>query len=535
MRRSMQSPNGMTPETISSTLTPAEPPKRFSQVARNVMTNWGNFIFSAIVSFFLSPFIVRRLGTSGYGVWTLIVSLTGYMGLLDLGVRGAVTRYVAKHYTRGEHQEVRRIVSSALVIFVSAGALAIIISVVLMLLVMPHFQVPAPYQSTARLVLLITGVNVTVSLIGGVFGGVVIGLQRFDVSNSIEVTNTGLRSLLIVLLLRGGGGIFALAGVQLTFSVLSGLAYAWAAYRLYPELEIRFSAADRQHLAVIFSFSFYSFILQMATSLIYYTDSVVIGAFLPVGAVTFFAIAGNLMNYARAPISSISVTMTPLVSSIEARSDDSELRALTSKACRYATAVMLPVAITFLFRGKPFIAMWMGTEYAELSGQVLSILTIAWLFSAGNAMLSATMFGISKHKALVPAELSEGVCNLGLSLLLVRKMGVVGVAWGTTIPNLGVHLFFWPWYLRRTLGIPITAYVLSTWIRPAAAAMPFAMCTYGVERWFPATSLGVFLLQVVIALPVALIPFWYFVIDSSDRRSLAQNYFPSRLRFLGRI
>ena len=290
---------------------------RIPRAGVNVMSNWGNYVFTAVVSFFLAPFIVGHLGASGYGVWTLMVSLTGYLGLLDMGVRGAVTRYVAKYRAKGEHEEGGRIVSSAFLIFASIGVLAVLTSVGLVLFAIPHFSIPAAYQTQARIVLLVAGVSVAVSLIGGVFEGVIIGLQRFDLSNTVEVLGTGIRSLVVVLVLKGGGGIVALSGIQLAFSVFGCVVYYWVAKRLCPHLTVGFDQADRQRLSLIFSFSAYSFVLQISTYLIYYTDSVVIGAFLPVSAITYFAIAGNLMNYARAPISSISVTMSPLASSVE--------------------------------------------------------------------------------------------------------------------------------------------------------------------------------------------------------------------------
>jgi O-antigen/teichoic acid export membrane protein len=501
-----------------------------ARVGANVMSNWGNYVFTAIVSFFLAPFVVGHLGASGYGVWTLVVSLTGYLGLLDMGVRGAVTRYVAKYHAQEEHEEVGRIVSSAFVIFVSVGVLAILTSIGLALFAIPHFSIPAAYVAQARVVLVVGGLNVAVSLISGVFGGIIIGLQRFDLSNILEVLITGIRSLFVVLALKGGGGILALSGVQLAFSVLGCVGYYWLAKRLCPHLKIAFNQADRRRLSLIFSFSTYSFVLQISAYLVYYTDSIVIGAFLQVKAITFFAIAGNLMSYARAPITSISVTMAPLASAVEARSDSSQLRQVTLKACRYATAIMLPVAITFLLRGRSFIGLWMGASYAEVSGQVLSILTIAWLFGAGNAILGATMMGISKHKGIIPAQLGEGLCNLALSLMLVQRLGVVGVAWGTTIPNLGVQFLFWPWYLRRVLGTPVKTHVFSTWIRPAAAAIPFAVCTYATERWFPATNLAVFFLQVAAVLPLWLAGLWFFVIDDSDRKNFVELRLRPRFR-----
>src|SRR2546427_3011707 len=73
----------------SSTITPVQG-ARFQ--LRNVLSNWGAFAFAAVVNFALAPVVVHALGDTAYGVWSLLVSLTGYLGLLDLGVRGAVTR-----------------------------------------------------------------------------------------------------------------------------------------------------------------------------------------------------------------------------------------------------------------------------------------------------------------------------------------------------------------------------------------------------------------------------------------------------------
>jgi O-antigen/teichoic acid export membrane protein len=494
---------------------PAKP-----SVAKNVLSNWGSFLFGAIISFFLAPFIVRHLGDVGYGVWTLLTSLTGYLGLLDMGVRGAVTRYVARFHAQDKKEELQGIVSSGLVVFVTAGLVAIFISVLLAFFGIQHFQVPAEYRATARIVLIIAGVNVAVSLIAGVFGGVVVGLQRFDLTNTVEVTITAARSLLIVFALRAGMGLFTLAALQLLFAIVTVITNVVLVRRLAPQLKIRFNQVDRERLRLIFSFSAYSLLLQLAGYLVYYSDSLVIGWYLPVTSVTFFAIAGNLMTYARAPISSISVTLTPHASSIEATDNLEKLKHVSTLAARYSAAVMLPIAVTFLFRGKAFIGLWMGAEYADLSSKVLIALTVGWMVSAGNQALGGIMMGISKHKALVPVALVEGSINLILSIVLVKKMGIVGVAWATTLPSVCVHGIFWPLYVRRVLKIPAFSYIYSTWIRNACAAIPFVLATMGIEKYWPANNLRVYFLQIFLILPLALLGDWIFVVDKEDRQKV---------------
>ena len=116
----------MNSETTLERCRPELPAAQPSPVLRNILSNWISFAIYCAVSFFLSPFIVRHLGDSGYGIWTLTLSATGYLGLLDLGVRGAVTRYIAKFHAQAADHDASRVVSCSLVIFLAMGVIAIV-------------------------------------------------------------------------------------------------------------------------------------------------------------------------------------------------------------------------------------------------------------------------------------------------------------------------------------------------------------------------------------------------------------------------
>lgn len=497
---------------------------------RNVISNWGGYVFSMLIAFFLSPFVVHHLGDSGYGIWVLLISLTGYLGLLDLGVRSAVTRYLAKFHSEGNHEEAGRTASSALQIFTGAGILAVLISTGVAWFALDYFHIPPAYQTTAKIVLPLAGLSVAVSLIGGVFGGILAGLHRFDLVNAIQIGGSGLRAAATVVALKIGGGLATLALIQLIFALVSIAASYWLSFRLYPQLHLRWTRFDSGSLRMIFSFSFYAFVLQITSYLILYSDSVVIAAFLPVAFVTFFSIAGNLIQNARALISGISQTMTPLASRLEAEGNLQELQRVTLKGACYSTTLILPVTLTFLIRGKTFIGLWMGAEYAEPSGQVLWALSLT-LIPAGLQVVWAVLFGIGKHKALVPVSLIEGFLNLGLSILLVQKMGIVGVAWGTTLPNLLSALIFWPWYVKRSLKIPIRQFGMVTGLKPAIAVLPFALASYLIEKWRPTSLLSIFFLQVGMILPLAFAGFWYMCVTPEERQNY-QRLIGAKLRML---
>jgi hypothetical protein len=100
---------------------------------------------------------------------------------------------------------------------------------------------------------------------------------------------------------------------------------------------------------------------------------------------------------------------------------------------------------------------------------------------------------------------------------LVKRIGIIGVAWGTAVPSLVTSLLFWPWYIRRTLHIQPHTYALSAWIRPSSALIPFVLGTYCIERFWPTTNLALFFFQVALMLPLAAIGYWFICFDQSQR------------------
>ncbi|MGA8939232.1 MAG: polysaccharide biosynthesis C-terminal domain-containing protein, partial [Acidobacteriaceae bacterium] len=232
------------------------------------------------------------------------------------------------------------------------------------------------------------------------------------------------------------------------------------------------------------------------------TDNIVVGAFLSVGLVAFYSIGGSLTVYSMQVVSSLSTTFTPLASGLDALGKTDELRRLLMRGTQAVLGLSLPISLALLFRGKTFIGLWMGHSYREISGNVLEILIISQFFTVANNTASNIMFAIGKHKAIAKAASIEAALNLGLSILLVKNVGIYGVAWGTSISMAVVHLIFWPRYVRKILGIPMLQYLWQGWGKMTLAAVPYAaVCAIEDIRWHPA-SLAVFFVQIGVTLPI---------------------------------
>lgn len=491
------------------------------QMTRSILSNWATFIFSAGVNFFLSPLVVRSLGETEYGAWTLLVAVVGHLGLLDLGVRSAVTRYMAKFYTAGEHDRASLLYAAAIRIFAIAGATAFVLSLVMATLVGHVFNVPTELLGVARVVAVLGGINVGISLVSGVWGGVLIGLERFDYSNAMEVVIGIVRAIAVVVSLKTGHGLIALAMVQLVATILRALASIYYAAKLYPELHLGIGQWDRESALLILKYGLSASFLHVSSALMNYGDTIVLGSLLPVGMITYFAIAGNLSDYTRSLVSGVSQTLAPRISTLQAGGSQTGLMDALMSSARLSTVVVAPIAATFMVRGHSFIALWMGPSYADLSGRVLWVLAVAMLPISGYQIVSAAMLGASKHRGLIPIYIAECVANFVLSIILVRQFGVIGTAIGTLIPRLVVSAIVGPWYVRRMFGVPIQSFWLHAFLQPIIATIPFAIASFYIDTYWPARHLAVYFLQVLLILPLMIPSVWFIVLTSAERAAVS--------------
>jgi O-antigen/teichoic acid export membrane protein len=502
---------------------------RGKRIAQNILSNWMALAVSTAVGFFLAPFIVHHLGNVAYGVWILVVSLSSYMNLLDLGMRGAVTRYVSKGNAQGNHDEAADAVSAALWIRVWISLGIVLVSVVFSQVFPRVFVVPTNLQHAARIAILVTALTVALNLWCGVFGGVLTALHRYDQLSIVTMLQTGCRAAGIVWLLQHGHSFMALTLWELFTALLSNSMLVSLSLRAYPDLRITFRRPEKEVIRKLWTYSFYAFLINFAIQVVNYTDNLVVGAFTSAEAVTLYAIGGSLIMYARQIVGAMTTTFGPLASTYEAQGSHKDLRRLLIHGTRAALLISLPIEVAMFVRGETFISLWMGPQYGHPSGTVLRILLISLVACTGSAACGGIVYGMEKHKRIALWAVLEAAANLGLSIFLVRRIGIYGVAWGTTIPSLLVEVVLWPPYICHLVQINMRQYLWQTWGRTMLASVPYAAGCYLAERYWPAHNLFIFFLQIAVLLP--LFPLVLALVYRAELTGQLLKRFPKLARF----
>lgn len=458
------------------------------EIFKNVGSSWFSLGLNVLVGLFLSPYILHRLGDAAFGLWVLVFSITGYYGLFDLGIRSSIVRYVAKYSANDEHDELNRLVNTALFSYTGIGVIALLSTFALSSYIDSIFRIPADFRSTAHLLLLMVGAAVSLGFPLGVFGGILEGLQRFYVLYLTNVCSTLLRALLIVIALRHGLGLLTVALITVTLPLVGNLVNGAIVLGILP-LHFHPKYLNRSSLLRIASYSGPTFMIIIASRLRFRTDAMVIGTFVSSAAITYFTIGSRLIDYMGDVVNSLAQIFIPMSSQSDAVGDSEQLKKIFVAGNRACALIVFPITASFIILGRSIIEVWVGVRYVATSYPVLLILLIPTATMMSQSACGRVLFGMAKHRTLALAILFEGITNLILSIVLVRQFGILGDAAGTAIPLLCTTLFFLPRHSCRVVGVRVWTYLREAFLLPLALSVPLVAALLLVRSIFVAHTI----------------------------------------------
>jgi O-antigen/teichoic acid export membrane protein len=440
------------------------------RVVAGAGVNVGAFAAVLAVSFLLTPYLIRGLGPA-YDVWVVVEGVLAYFTLLDLGVGAGVVRVVARGVSAKCLGAASDYVSAALVIFAGAAVVALAVGTPVLLAMAPRLTRHAPDALPFMLVML---ANLALTLATSAFPAVLDGLQAFTAKGVIRVAALVVRTAAIVGTISHGGGLLPLALVFLVTNAAEQFAYVVVCRIACPGLTLRPFAARRETLRLVRGESWDAFLAMLAGRVTLYTGAVVLGLLLPAGSATAFATAVRLTEYAKQLLRQVTTTLTPGVSAMHAAGDDAGIRRLLLTGTRWVLYAALPVNLgLFLFSG-PFLARWVGPEFAAESGPAALILSGTLALGLAQSVAARILYGLGHLRFFARAAIVEGVLNLTLTALLVRHFGVEGVAAAVALPQ-AIFCVVVVLHTVRLLGLSPARY-LRSWARPAAlSAVPLAV------------------------------------------------------------
>ena len=350
-----------------------------TQIRRSVLvgvtSNYACKLINLGVWFFLTPFLLRHLGASAYGLWVLVTSVAAYGGLLEFGIGAGVAKYVAELRARGELDRARQLVATALWLYTASGLLVLALSVALAPAFPPLFNIPPDQQSVASWLVVLSGSVLAVSFPCYASIAVLRGLQRFELTNLIGTLGMVLMASGTVAALYLGWGLVGVVAVNIPVTLVVQIPAIWMVHRIAPELGFGWRGASRDLVRTVAAFSSSLFVINIANQVQLKTDEIVIGLFLPLlSRLTPYALSRRLSEIPQALSEQFVIVLLPLSSQLDAERDRARLRSIYLAGTRMALASSVALGCGIAVLAGAFMALWVGAEYASYTYLVVVLL-----------------------------------------------------------------------------------------------------------------------------------------------------------------
>ena len=453
-----------------------------SQLARNVLNSYASYFIGVAMSLVLTRALLRHLGASTYGLWVVLLALTGYLGLLDVGVGTAAVQRVARLRATDDQDGLADLIRTCWVFFAVSAVLAVLITAVLAPFAASFLNIGPISPTLVGTTLIILGVVSALSFLGTVPGAVLFGSGRNDRQAQIGVAILLLMELGQIAAVVAGAGLLAIALLQLAGTAVS-LVVGVAVVKRVTGASLRAGRFNRPLLNELLRFGGIQSLVALSGVVAYQLDSLVIGIILPVAQVAPYNVALNTANFTGSLSSQATGLLVPTYAHDEEVGNRSRQAIYFLGAVIACLGISVPIVIALAAFGDPILKLWLG-HVPPQTYKVMVVLGVVTVLQRPGNQCFLFLTGIGRNKQLAMLALTGAVLNLAGSIGATYWLGPVGPAVGSLPVVLVIDFFVLPAVVCRYLGIPLARYVrtsLAPVVPTAAVAAVVALALIHLE------------------------------------------------------
>lgn len=424
------------------------------------------------VALAFTPVLVKSLGQSGYGLYSIVGSFVLYLTVMDMGMNDSTVRYLIQHRTKGDNTGAQQFLGSMMSIYAIVG-LAILVAAALVIALMPRIFSSSMTRGELELLqamFLIAAVATAMTISLNPVGALVYASERFIFIRMLEMTvHVASTMLMYVLLQYGMGALMVVAVSYGSLVAASAVKFLFARFALHERIGYR--RFSWQGVRPVVMYSAPIFIATIVELIYWRLDNILVGAFIGAAAVAVYAIGVMFQKYFMSFATAISRVMVPeVIRRVDAGAAPAELTSLLVRVARAQAIVLMLVLTGLIIFGDEFIVLWLGPEYSiSFTVMLLALCPFALdlMGNLRNAILQAK--NLYWHRVSIFAVMA--LLNIPLTIGLLKAYGVAGAAASTGICILIGHVLILR-VLEQKTGIRMSAYYtgLSRGLAPTTLA-----------------------------------------------------------------
>jgi O-antigen/teichoic acid export membrane protein len=414
--------------------------ERFRRIALTGATSLGSRAITVATSLISIPLTYRYLGAERYGIWMVLTSMIGAMTFADLGIGNGLVNAISDAHGRDDRDLACRCLTSGCTLLLCIAGIVCTIGLASYPFVPwtrvfnVRSAVVAAEGARAFLVLFLWFIA---SIPLGVVARAQSGFQEAYWPQAIAAVGSvfSLGALVAAVTVRGSLPLLVFSTTS--GSILGVVVNGWVLFRRRPWLLPRPGAFDFGATKLILRLGIMFFVLQVAATLAYNSDNIVITQILGAAAVGVYAVPQKLFCIISILVGIGLGPICPAYCEAFARGDLDWVRRTFWGSLRWTMSTITPICVLLVLAG-PFIVRVAMGRVLQIPISVFVVLGIWAAVSTASNVMSVLLNGAGVLKGQTIIAIIAGSSNLALSIFLTGRFGVVGVCLGSIISQLAI-------------------------------------------------------------------------------------------------
>jgi O-antigen/teichoic acid export membrane protein len=403
------------------------------------------------------PVFIRQLSVEEYGIYSLLLGLTGYYSLLDLGLGRAVTKYVAEYEAKNDDEGIQYSVNAALAIQIVLGLIGSILLIILANPILELLKVSEQYFISARSGLYVSSIGFFFAMLASTLASALMGFQRYDLTSKAGGSLTLLFNVSLIISIYLGADLWLLILLKGLSQIVLFFIYYVFLQRRIPDWHFGM-ALDREYIIALFKFSIFLFSSRISHLFSNYFILFVISGLLGPSAVAYYQAPKKIINAFSGVLSRVFDVIFPYTSKIGANRNLERLKFIFFEASRASAVLSSPFFLFLIVFAKPLLTIWMGYEFAEMSWFILRLLALGSFFGTLAIVPHTMTIGLGYSKIYGGFSIATALFYLFFTPAFAKLWGMPGIGWATLLAVLpGMLLMVYE--VKIIFGLDFVKYV----------------------------------------------------------------------------
>lgn len=396
----------------------------------NTISTVLNLLIQMAISFFLTSYLIRSIGSTAYGFYGMANSIVNYALIVTNALNSMAARFIGYEIHNENREKAQRYFSS---VFFGDLVFALVIflpTVVAIWNLEGLINIPDDLIKDVKYLFFIVFANMCCNMICAVFGCVYTIKNRLDIQSILSIISNIVKAgLLVFLYVKFVPSIVYLGVATLVATIILSISNIHFTRKILPDIKVSISLVSLKSIKEIVLSGIWNSLNQLSFTLLHGLDLLLANLMVCAESMGVLSLAGTIPGVISMCINSLANLFTPNLLKYFSKQQYDLLLHEIKNSIRFMTVIScVPISFLIAF-GVPFFKLWTpGTDIKML--YILSILVILPQFSGGAICSMNYLYTVAnrvKWQSIV--LLCTGLLNVGIVYFLLKftDLGVYAI------------------------------------------------------------------------------------------------------------